>query len=247
MPTKPVLVFIHGHGVDASLWDGLYAVLSSEYPIIKPDFSSLTRHQTIEAYAEHLYGLLKEAQVDKCVMIGHSMGGYIALAFAETHPEMLLGLGLFHSTAFADDPERQAKRQLAIEKLETQGSPAFIEETVPKMVAESNLERLAATVQQLIEKGNAIPPEALIAGMNAIRSRPDRTSVVKNAPFPILLIMGKQDNMIPYEKNRELVDMPADGQTVVLENAGHLGMIEQPEEAVQAIQTFLRKIEIEKE
>ena len=243
MPTKPVLVFIHGHGVDASLWDGLYAVLASEYPIIKPDFSRNTRHQTIEAYAEELYGMLSASQVEKCVLIGHSMGGYIALAFAETHPDKLLGLGLFHSTAFADDDDRRAKRQQAIEKLETQGSPAFIEETVPRMFAEPNRERMGDAVRQLTDRGNAIPPDALIAGMKAIRSRPDRTHVLKNASFPVLLIVGKEDNLVPFDKSRELLDMPSDVVPVVLEKSGHLGMLEQPEEALQAIRTFLRKID----
>ncbi|GAA4457932.1 alpha/beta hydrolase [Nibrella saemangeumensis] len=243
MPDKPVLVLIHGHGVDASLWDGLYAVLSSEYPIIKPDFSGLTSHDTVEAYAEELYSLLMGAGGKQCVLIGHSMGGYIALAFADAHPEMLLGLGLFHSTAFADDEDRKAKRQQAIEKLENEGSRAFIEDVVPKMFADSNQERMADTLRQLVNKSSAIPAEALVAGIKAIRSRPDRTHVLKNARYPVLLIVGRQDNLVPFDKSQALFDMPADAETLVLENSGHLGMIEQPAETTQAIQEFLRRVE----
>lgn len=242
MTDQPVLCLIHGHGVDSSIWDGLYDELSADVQIVKPDFSTLTNHDTIEAYAEELYSLLQTSGVQKVVLIGHSMGGYIALAFAESHPECLNGLGLFHSTAFADDDERKAKRQQAIEQLEQQGRGPFIEATVPNMFADENKESMAATIQTVIEKGRNLPADALKMGIKAMQGRPDRTHVLKQATFPVLLIAGRHDKLVSFEKSQELFDMPANVQTTVLEHSGHLGMLEEPSEAVNAIRRFLIKV-----
>src|SRR5690606_7287734 len=101
IPMKPIrktLVLLHGHAVDDSIWDEVYTELSEDYTIIKPNFSPLTSCLTIEDYADELFRLLDSAAIQNITLIGHSMGGYIALAFAEKYPEMVEGLGLFHST-----------------------------------------------------------------------------------------------------------------------------------------------------
>src|SRR5690606_7497770 len=103
----------------------------------KPDLSEQTSHETIQAYAEALFSLLQTSHIESCVLVGHSMGGYIALAFAEQHPELLSGLILVNSTAFADDDAKKQARQKAIETLKETGSRPFIEQTVPKMFAEA--------------------------------------------------------------------------------------------------------------
>lgn len=242
MTDKPVLCLIHGHGVDTSIWDGIYAELSSDVQIVKPDLSTLTNHDTIEAYAEYVYSLLQTAQVEQVVLIGHSMGGYIALAIAENHPEIIRGLGLLHSTAFADDEARKQKRQAAIEQLDQQGSRPFIETVVPAMFADENQERMAQTIMALIDKGSQIPAGALKAGVKAMQARPDRTHVLKEAGFPVLIIAGRHDKLVPFEKSEELFKMPGNVQTTVLERAGHLGMLEEPEETANAIRRFLIKI-----
>lgn len=243
MDQKKTVVLVHGHGVDASIWDSLYTELAQDYQLIKPDFSALANHTTIEAYAEYLYSMLQAAQVDKAVLIGHSMGGYIALAFAEYHPELVSGLVLFHSTVFADDDERKAKRQAAIEQIQQQGSRAFVEETVPKMVASSHREALGEQVAKRIEIGSQLPPDALAAGVRAIAARPDRSAVLQHASFPILVIAGKEDNLVPFEKSTQMADLLNEkGVFVGLDNAGHLGMIEQPEESLRILREFLVRV-----
>ena len=242
MTDQPVLCLIHGHGVDPSIWDGLYAELSSDVQIVKPDLSTLTNHNTIEAYAEHVYSLLQTAQVEQVVLIGHSMGGYIALALAEKHPEIVKGLGLFHSTAFADDEARKQKRLQAIESLEKEGSQPFIKGVIPTMFADENQEKMADTIQTLVGKGNKLPSEALKAGVQAMLARPDRTHILKEATFPVLIIAGRHDKLVLIEKSEQLFDMPKKVQTTVLEHSGHLGMLEEPEEATNAIRRFLIKV-----
>lgn len=242
MTEQPTLCLIHGHGVDPSVWDTLYDDLSADVQIVKPDFSGMTSHQTVEAYAEELYSVFQASGIEKVVLIGHSMGGYIALAFAEKHPDMMAGLGLFHSTAFPDDEDRKPKREQAIAQLTAEGSPAFIDAAVPNMFAEEHKTSMAATIGSVVSKGRQLPADALIAGVKAIQSRPDRTHVLKNAAYPVLIIAGKEDKLVPLDKSKELFEMPSNVQATVLEHSGHLGMLEEPAEALNAIRRFLIKV-----
>lgn len=243
MDKAKTIVLIHGHGVDSSIWNDLYTVLTADYQVVKPDFSSQTNHGSIEAYAEELYSMLLSGQIDKATLIGHSMGGYIALAFAERYPDMVNGLVLFHSTVFADDEERKAKRKVAIQQLEEQGSSAFIEESVPKMVSDATKTKHADLVQQRVQIGNQLPAEALAMGVRAIASRPDRSQVLRDAPFPVLIIAGKEDKLIPFEKSEPMANLLNDkGRFIAMEGVGHLGMLENPEEATRLIREFLVKV-----
>ena len=232
---KPTLVLIHGHGVDSSVWDTVYEPLSRQFSIIKPDFSRLDGHESIEAYAERLYSLMEQAQVEKAILAGHSMGGYIALAFAERHPEMVAGLALVHSTAFADDETKKEQRQKALQSLQEYGSEAFIRNTVPNMFGDAFRQQQPEAVDELVKKSSQLPAEALSAGVRAIAGRPDRTQVLKAAAFPVVIIAGRQDKIIPFEKSEALFGMPSQGQPVVLDEAGHLGMLETPGPLVEAL------------
>ncbi|CCH52245.1 Carboxylesterase bioH [Fibrisoma limi BUZ 3] len=242
MSESVALVLLHGHGVDASIWDGIYAGLSTDARVLRPDFSRLTNHSTIEAYAEDLYGRLQNGQVDKCAVIGHSMGGYIALAFAEKYPDMIQGLGLFHSTAFADDEPKKEQRRQVIRKLDEDGTRSFLETAIPNMFAPDNRDAMSEKVHALIELNSVIPPQALQAGIRAMLSRPDRTHVLKNAAYPVLIVTGQHDQIVPPEKSHELAEMAADTELVVLDASGHLGMIEEPEQAQAAIRQFVDRL-----
>ncbi|RAJ95620.1 pimeloyl-ACP methyl ester carboxylesterase [Larkinella arboricola] len=239
MSDKPVIVLIHGHGVNASIWDAVYDNLSADFSIIKSNFSEHTKHESIDAYAEEVFSQLQTSQIQSCVLVGHSMGGYIALAFAEQHPELVQGLVLINSTAFADDEAKKQSRQKAVETMEASGSGAFIEQTVPKMFGESYSRNQPEVVKKQVEQFSALPAEALIAGVKAMASRPDRTHVLKEASFPVLLIAGREDQIIPFAKSQELFEAAPQAKTVVLEKAGHLGMIESPDEVIRAIREFV--------
>ncbi|GAB3703957.1 alpha/beta fold hydrolase [Spirosoma flavus] len=233
------ICLIHGHGVDASIWDGIYADLASNALVLKPDFSRLTSHVSIEAYAEDLFARLQATQAQKVILVGHSMGGYIALAFAEQHPEMVAGLVLYHSTATADDEKKLEARRQTIESLKTEGTAPFIQQQLPKMVAATYP---SDKTQALIDRFLNLPADALVAGMKAIAGRPDRTHVLRNATYPVLLLLGKDDQLIPYEKTAQLADLSPQIQVAAIENAGHLSMIERPEESLQTLRSFLDKL-----
>ncbi|GAB3888737.1 alpha/beta fold hydrolase [Spirosoma agri] len=239
MQTPLSILLIHGHGVDASIWDGIYADLAAEGTVLNPDLSRLTSHTTIEAYAEELAARLQAVSISEVVLIGHSMGGYIALAFAGRYPEMVRGLVLYHSTAYADDEDRKAQRQQLIKTMQTEGGVQFIEKQLPKMVAP---DYPADQVNKLVGRFRNLPTEALVAGMEAIAGRPDRTYVLRNATFPVLLVMGREDQLIPLEKTKPLADLSGQISIATIDNAGHMSMVEQPDESKKILVDFLRKL-----
>lgn len=247
MNKRPTLVLLHGHPLSPVIWDFLSTSLDDDYAIIKPDLSRLTDHTSIEAYADELHGQLSSSERGPCVLIGHSMGGYIALAVAEKYPDRVKGMVLFNSTAFADadtDEQRQ-KRQDAQTLLETAGGQAFVEKSVPAMFSETHRESLASEVAQLIEAHKSLPTEAMLAGLQAIRTRPDRSAMLQNAQFPVLIIAGREDKTIPFERSEELKQKLPNAQFVVLEQSAHLGMVEEPEASLLALKPFLEKIKVE--
>ncbi|WP_077919026.1 alpha/beta fold hydrolase [Spirosoma sp. 209] len=238
MNQQPLICLIHGHGVDATIWQRVDADLSAEYPVVVPDVAHVATHRSIDEYAGLISKhLAAEAGADgQVVLVGHSMGGYIALAFAERYPDRVKGLVLFHSTAYADDDAKKEQRRQTIGKLNTAGAEPFIESTLPKMVAP---DYPADQLKPYIDRYRTLPADALAAGMEAIMGRPDRTSVLRTASFPVLLILGKQDQLIAYDKTATLAGLSDQIKLVTLDQSGHLGMIEEPEAAVQALRTFI--------
>jgi pimeloyl-ACP methyl ester carboxylesterase len=199
----------------------------------------LTDLTTIDEYAGALYREVQANALENLVLVGHSMGGYIALAFAELYPKNVRGLVLHHSTAYADDDAKKEQRRQAIEKLEAQGAASFIEKQLPRMVAPTYP---AEKVQHLVDQFSGLPAGALVAGMKAIASRPDRTPVLRDARFPILLLLGKEDQLIPYDKTQRLADLSDIIQVAILNQSGHLSMVEQPDETVEVIRSFVRQL-----
>lgn len=235
MDRSPSLVLIHGHGVDASIWDSIYADLTSGTSPLKPDFAHYTDLTTIEAYADQLNNQLKAETAGRVILVGHSMGGYIGLAFAEKYPERIAGLVLYHSTALADDDTRREARRQAIGELKQQGTPAFIQKQLPKMVAP---DYPSAEIQRLTGRYQDLPADALIAGLRAMAARLDRTHVLRNATYPVLLVAGEQDQIIPLDKTAQLAGLSDRISLAIIEQSGHLSMVEQPQKSVEVLRTF---------
>ena len=231
---------MHGHGMDESLWDELVPLLDDHYTLVKPNVSLLTSCHTMEAYADELYRLLTASQITKLTLIGHSMGGYISLAFAEKYPEMLEGFGLFHSSALADDEAKKQQRTQLAQLLRTHGAEAFIRRTLPNLFGARFKELSPEKVQRHIQQYSKLPSEALAVGMEAMRDRPDRTHVLAQLTYPVLFIIGMEDQAVPFEKGMEQVDYPTKAYPFVLAEAGHLGMVERPDASARIIRWYMQ-------
>ncbi len=247
-----VVVLLHGFGEDGSIWDHLSGVLQN-YHLIIPDLpgsghSEMIADMSMEGMANALRDLIvhetatiffKEGEPGSVVMIGHSMGGYITMAFAEMYPQMLEGFGLFHSSAFADNEEKKETRRKGIRFIEENGAYEFLKTVTPNLFSASSKEKRPELIEKQIALGNNFSDAALVSYYRSMMERPDRTSVLKTTKVPVLFILGKYDNAVPLEDGLKQCYLPHLSYIHILEHTGHMGMLEEPRESKQYLKHFL--------
>ncbi len=238
------LVLLHGFCGSSAYWTKTSELLNSDYRVIAPDLRGHGRSEapdvryTVEMMADDLVALIQRLELDKPVLLGHSLGGYVALAFAEKYPELISGFGLVHSTARPDDDQGKANRNKAIETIKEKGMEPFIDGLIPKLFAPDHLESMAGSIQTALEIGYATKPEGAIHTAEAMRDRPDRNKVLRDAGLPILLVAGGEDQIIPAEKTFS-VQAPHITQARI-EQAGHMSMMEAPESLAKIVAQFVK-------
>jgi pimeloyl-ACP methyl ester carboxylesterase len=175
-------------------------------------------------------------------LIGHSMGGYISLAFAEKYPDYLAGLGLFHSTAYPDNEERKTTRKKAIDSIKSNGVYEFLKTMIPNLFSPDSRENYAPIIAQFIEQTNNFSAEALVSYYEAMMQRPDRTSALTDLRIPMLIIAGKYDNAAPLNDLLKLCHLPEISYFHILSDSGHMGMIEEVEKSNQILNEYLTNL-----
>jgi pimeloyl-ACP methyl ester carboxylesterase len=244
---KPVML-IHGFAEDSRIWDRQVIFLQEQYQLIVPDLpgsgssSALQQENVqIDGYADVMNSILENEKVEKLTMIGHSMGGYITLAFAEKFPDKLNAFGLVHSSAFADDEEKKQTRKKAIAFIEQNGAASFLETSIPGLFFDSK--KSEEDISTLLQNGKDFLPEALIQYYTAMIYRPDRTAVLHDFKKPVLLIIGEHDKAIPFNQSMKQTHIPPIAFIHILRNAAHMGMLEETENANKYLAEFLQSAE----
>jgi len=237
-------LLLHGFAEDSTVWDNQTGALSETCRLILPDLpgsgrSPATRSLSIEEMAKSIKDLLDHLKIDRCTLIGHSMGGYITLAFAALYPERLNALGLFHSTAYPDTDEKRATRRKAIDFIRANGSAPFIRASIPNLFSAHTREHHPDLIEATITKYSGLAPASLIAWYEAMIARPDRTDVLRQFPRPVLFIIGRDDNVIPLQQSLEQCYFPSISHLHIVENAGHQAMLENPEKSNQLLLEFI--------
>lgn len=240
---RPVML-VHGFGEDGSIWDAQVDWLRNDFQLIVPDLpgsgnSDLIADMSMEGLAELLMEIIKQEIGDsRLTMIGHSMGGYIALAFAEKYESRLNGLGLFHSSAYADNPEKIATREKAIEFINAHGAFEFLKTSTPNLFsAKTKDERPELIDKQIASLSNFSAP-ALVLYYRSMMQRPDRTVVLEKATVPVLLIMGEDDNAVPLKDMLAQSRLPEKAYIHILHESGHMGMLEEAAKSNEAVKDF---------
>ena len=252
---KPVIL-LHGFGEDGTVWERQVTALQNNYRLIIPDLpgsgkSLLVANANIETYAVIIKELVNielspaiqnGGDLANVSLIGHSMGGYIALAFAEKYPQYLNSLGLFHSSAFADADEKKATRKKAIEFILENGALTFLKTSIPGLFNETFAVENESVISSLISKATNFTDAALVQYYEAMIARPDRVFVLENFTKPVLFIIGEHDKAVPLQSSLEQCYLPAISHVHILENAAHMGMYEQTEKANMALINFLSEV-----
>ena len=244
-------LMLHGFGEDGSVLYPIATALENEACFIIPDLPgsglsaeaiSLHSEWTMDDFASVMLALINHENIDQFLMAGHSMGGYITLAMAEKYPERLLGFGLIHSTAFADDDERKKNRLKSVAFIEKFGTAKYLSQTTPNLFGDKFRVECPNEVANHVAKNIVFSNEALIAYCIGMMNRPDRNTVLTLFKNPIFFIIGDEDKAVNLEESLRQCHLPNESHITIFEKTGHMGMIEQPLGTVNAIQKFLISI-----
>lgn len=243
-PAENTLVFLHGFCESKELWNDLISKLPEKFHCVALDLPGYGENlkpvadYSMEAMAEAVHEELKTLHIKKCILVGHSLGGYVSLAFAEKYPKILQGLCLFHSSALADTEEKKEARNKTIDFVKKHGVDLFMQSFVAPLFAPENREKCKKDIEKLIKIGKATPEESIVKTLRAMRDRKKRLKVLKEATFPVLFISGKEDGAVPLQATLEQCYLPNNSTTVFLGGTGHMGMFERPYETRKAVEKF---------
>lgn len=240
-----VIVLLHGFLENKSMWDFYVAAFSKKYRIITIDLlghgetECLSYVQTMEDNADAVHEVLSHLRIRKAVFVGHSMGGYVALAFAELYPDTVKGLVLLNSTSRADSPERKHNRDRAI-KVVKQNYTNFIRLSIANLFSEENRDKLANEIEKATSEALKTPLQGIVASLEGMKIRKDREVLLHLTPFPKLLILGRKDPVLNYEESQEQI-VNTQVQLVTFPD-GHMSTIENQEELKVVLLDFLKGI-----
>lgn len=235
------LILLHGFPLNSNIWKDFLEYFDTKYQVISIDLPGFGKSVipdspfTIEDVAKEILSALKKSGVQNCTLAGHSLGGYVALAMVDIQPDLFSSLILLHSTAYADNEEKKANRNKAIDFVSRQGVIAFTGNFIPPL--------FASPTHPAIEKVKEIAIEATAdAVLNytvAMRDRKDTTSVLRDFHKPVLLITGEKDTVIPVESIHAQASLSPSIQTEILPEVGHMSMYENPKKIAEVINNFI--------
>ena len=240
---KPVML-IHGFGETGDVWKNQVAFLKDSFQLIVPDLpgsgqSEMIDDMSMEGMAEVLKLILDKEAINQLSMIGHSMGGYITLAFAKKYSNYLTSFGLFHSSAYADSDEKKAFRKKSIEFILKNGAFEFLKIATPNLFSPSSIDKKPELIDGFIRSLNNFSAPALVSYYEAMMKRPDNTTLLKTTILPVLFILGEHVNAVPLQDGLKQSHLPEKSYIHILHQSGHMGMLEEENKSNTILNKFL--------
>jgi pimeloyl-ACP methyl ester carboxylesterase len=239
----PTIVLLHGFVESLEIWNQLIPLLNKNYRIIAIDLPGHGKSQlpsieiTIDEMAQTVHEVIERENAVKVIMVGHSMGGYVTMAFADLFPEKLNGICLFHSSALADTEEKKVGRLRAVEAVKKDHKD-FTVSLVSKLFKKGNEQKFSGDAARLKEIAKNTSSDAVIASLMAMRNRTDHSPALSKLKIPVLFIWGKTDKALDFETVFPQAKLPSLSQVLILDKAGHLGFIEAQRETFKTIENF---------
>jgi pimeloyl-ACP methyl ester carboxylesterase len=241
-----VVVLLHGFLGSHEIWQQTIENLSTSYRVIAIDLPghgntpSIGYAHSMDMMARCVKKVMDSLRLKKYVLVGHSMGGYVALAFADLYPDSLKGLCLFHSTAYPDSEEKKADRLRAI-MLVRNSKTIYTRDTIRNLFAQKNIKYLKKEISFASGIARRTGRQGIIAALHGMRDRPGRDIILGLVTYPIMMVIGELDNIVPKEQLLEQAQMIKNKTVLYLEHDGHFGFLESPRESARALRRFLRK------
>ncbi|WP_395045187.1 alpha/beta fold hydrolase [Flavobacterium sp.] len=239
------VVLLHGFLENKEMWDAFVPEFLKKNRVITIDLlghgktECLGYVHSMEDQAEMVYVVLSELKIRKVVLIGHSMGGYVGLAFAELYPENVKGIVLLNSTSRADSEDRKTNRDRAIKAVK-QNYTAFVRMSIANLFSEKNRTILLNEIENVKTEALKTPLQGIVASLEGMKIRKDREVILHFASYPILLILGKEDPVLIYDENVTQIENTAIKLHTLYD--GHMSHIENRDELLLVLSDFLKKL-----
>ena len=242
------LVLLHGFGETNSIWKNQTAYLSNHCKLIIPDLPGsgkselsgiIDKNLDVGMLAEAVFSILRNENIDQCIMLGHSIGSYITLAFAGKYPEKLKAFGFVHSTAFGDSDAKKQDRSKGIEAINLNGSYACLKNMLPGLFADDFKEKNRAVIDIPIEEGRHFRKTSLQQYYYAMMQRPESTGVLNNSKLPVLFVIGTEDRAAPSGELLKEVHLPEIAYIHIMPGMAHMSMLEAPEKLNDLLKNFI--------
>ena len=239
------IVLLHGFLENSTMWKPFISKLTKKNRVVTIDLLGHGKTEcigyvhTMEDMAEAVKAVLTKLRLRRVVLIGHSMGGYVSLAFVEKYPEMIKGLCLMNSTATADSKEKKINRERAIEAVK-HNHKSFIKISISNLFRPKNRPIFKDEINKVRDEALKIPLQGVIAALEGMKIRKDRTKILKSNSFKKMMIIGKhdpvldQDSLIKQTKNTDV--------KIVEFQDGHMSHIENKKEFSERIMHFIEKM-----
>ncbi len=242
------VVLLHGFCEDSRIWDEWLSFLPKNRRYILIDLPGFGQSEvipaiTMEGMAEAVMAVLNSLDIGHFVLVGHSMGGYVGLAIAEEYEAHLEALCLFHSHPFADSEEKKAARLKSAEFININGHILYARQMIPGLFAYDYSKGYQSEVNAMIHHAAAYDERGILAALEAMRSRKDRSEVLTRLQVPVQFIIGKLDQAIPFELSMKQVYLPQLADIQILPTVGHMGMFEADQASARAFRGFLQFVD----
>ena len=245
--SKPTIVLLHGYLESLDVWDDFTKLLMPKLRVITLDLPGHGVSEvkgevhTMEFLADVVRGVLEVQGVDKCVLVGHSMGGYVALAFLRKYPDLLDGIILFHSFPGADSVQTQERRQREID-IVLSGKKDLLANTVAAGFAEQNRNRFADEIEDLSEQVILTEEAGIVALLRGMSERSDSNALLNESSVPQMFVFGRNDEYISVETAETMIAQHPQAEVLWLDNSGHMGFIEEAQRSAEAIIDFCQRV-----
>jgi len=233
-------ILLHGYPLDHTIWAPVVGRLVPHARVITPDLPGMGRSPLVgsvgmRAMAQGIADLMDVLALDKAVLVGHSMGGYVALSFAHAFPHRMLGLGLVSTQAGADSTERKQARLKSADEVKRKGVKVVAEAMAPKLTTHPEL------IPSMTELMMRTHPNGVVNALKGMAAREDATEWLGDITVPTVVITGSDDTLIPPEKSREMVQLLNRAWLVEIPGAGHMPMMENPDAVADALRALMMR------
>ena len=233
------LVLLHGYPLDHHIWDDIVPLLETTFDLIVPDLRGFGESTTVDTsyilddFVSDIVGLLDHLGIQKTALAGHSMGGYISLAFARLFPDRVAGFALVASQMLADPPDRKEGRYKSAEDVKLNGIGGVVDTMTAKFTPNEQLQTVARKIMERQQ------PAAYIGALKAMAERLDSTPLLGSMKYPVVVVHGDADALVPIERAREVKAALPHAHLVEIAGAGHLPMMEAIEQTAEALKQLV--------